>query len=116
MSEPTMAEKTQLPPTISLPQAAQKLRLAQDALNDAAKVRGDASRELRKADLGLVQAKHALAQAERHVVLTALFENPSKPVPKTREEMAAFATEWDAKVEANTTGFVAKTFREGATK
>lgn len=25
---------------------------------------------------------------------------PAPPVPKTREEMAAFATEWDAKVEA----------------
>jgi hypothetical protein len=26
--------------------------------------------------------------------------DPPQPVPKTREEMAAFATEWDAKVEA----------------
>lgn len=94
-----MAEKTKLPETLPLAEAASNVREAQDALNDAAKVRGDAARALRAADLVLVQAKHSLALAERRVVLSALFENPSKPVPKTREEMSAFAKDWDAKVE-----------------
>ena len=114
--QPTMAEKTQLPPKISLPEAAGNLRLAQDAVNDAAAARGKASEALRKADLALVQAKHSLTLAERHVVLTALFEYPTKPVPKTIDERFAFEQAWDAKVEANQAAFVTKTFREGASK
>jgi hypothetical protein len=101
MTEPTMAQKTQLPPRVTLTEAAGNLRVAQEAVKVAASARGQAEKALRQADTELVLAKHALAQAERHVVLTALMEtDPPKPVPKTREEMAAFATEWDAKVEA----------------
>lgn len=104
MTEPTMAEKTQLPAKISLAEAAENVRAAQTDLNGAAKARGDASLALRKADLELVQAKHALALAERRVVLSALFETEPAPIPKTIDERFAFEQAWDAKVEANTTG------------
>lgn len=72
--EQTMAEKTQLPPKISLTEAARNVRDAQAAVNDAASERGKAESALRKADVVLVQTKHALLQAERRVVLTALFQ------------------------------------------
>ena len=46
--------------------------------------------------LTLAEAKELHEQLGQHITSAT-----PKPVPKTREEMAAFATAWDAKVDAS---------------